>query len=162
MAIEQTTINMNGKWELAVPLTMNKLKTETEAYHADTTMALAKNEQKKTDLRCPFYFYNAEGTQTAQITAGTQDCQAYMDAMAQIAADDDLIKFLTGEETEGECTRDETESVWTVTFSCEKADDPFQMVFHKDTLIIQNYSNETTKTTLETYLATRPDLAQAA
>jgi len=161
MAIEQTSINMNGKWELANPLTIAKLQTETAAFLADTTMGLAKNEQKKTELRIPVYVFDKDGNEKGFFNVTTSITASYEDAIAHIENDMEyILEMIAGTDAEAERAADE--ETWTVTFSCEKADDPFQMIFHKDCLIIQNYSNTATKTALETYFATRPDLAQAS
>ncbi|HJJ29219.1 MAG TPA: hypothetical protein O0X70_07510 [Methanocorpusculum sp.] len=160
MAIEQTSINMSGKWDLNTALTMSKLKSELSAYMSDSTMGLAKKEKKKIELKCPFYFYDAYGNETGKITVTVTGCEAYLDSMSLVTTDATLVKYMTGEETGGEGAKDENEAVWTANISCELAGDTFQVIFHRENLVIQNYSNNTTKTTLETYFATRPNLAQ--
>ncbi|HJJ48722.1 MAG TPA: hypothetical protein O0X39_07045, partial [Methanocorpusculum sp.] len=135
MAIEQTSINMSGKWVLATPLTMGKLKAELAAFAADTTMGLSRNEPKKKDFRCPVYYFNSVGTETANLMVSVQDCDAYTDSMPQFTTTAGLIAVMTGESSGGEATRDESEAVWTASFTCQLGDDTFQMIFHKDNLI---------------------------
>ena len=162
MAIVQNSVNMNGEWELATALTMSKFKSELSAFIADTTMGLSKKEPTKQDYKCPFYFYDAYGTEKGKITLGVTGCEAYLDSVSLVTTDTNLIKFMTGEATDGEAAKDENEATWTAKLSCQLGEDTFQFVFHRDYLVIQNYSDEATATAVATYLATRPNLAQKA
>ena len=159
MAIEQTSVNMSGKWELAAALDMTKLQAEIAAFAADETMGLAKNEQKKTELKIPVYVYDADANEKGVINVVSTLPAKYENAVSHLETGaNDLIVAMAG--VDASAARASNEESWTVSFSCELAGDSFQMIFHKDMLVIQNYSNNTTKTALETYFATRPNLAQ--
>lgn len=148
---------MNGVWKVKTNLNYMKFTTECAAFLADTSMALDKKELSKVELKAKYDYYNQGGDYkgTAVTTQNNED--AYMDLFA-VMTGATVIAGYAG--SNGTAQEDLDSRNWTEKFTCKLGDDTFQVVFHVDRVTIENYSNNDTKTALETYFATRTNLRQ--
>ena len=158
----QRFYNLNAEWELATPLTMSKFKAEVGQIMRDTSIALMGLEFIEVSVQSyatPVYYHNAADEEKSKIVLNVRNCEAHLDTLSFFTDDSRLVNLLGGG-TGSTATSDLDEAVWTAKLRCKKGDDYFQIVFHRTYLVLMNYSNDETVEAVESYLATRPNLAQ--
>ena len=161
MAFTNITKNINGTWEIYSALDMTKFQAEMAAFAGNTSIGMSKQDLSKTELKITVNVYNADGDEKGTLAVVHTIPAQYENAISHLEDDaHDLIVAMAGVDATAE--RDTDTESWSAKYSCKLVDDTFQVNFHKKEVVVQNYSNNTTKTSLETYFATRPNLAQTA
>ena len=152
----QTSINKSSTRILTAPLsTIANLKTVVDAFAADTSMNIPHKAVKKISLKVPIIYYDADGEEKGTVVMDTTNIDDYNDAVRNLEDNVTLIQKITGSEVGGEGAADTSKANWTYTFDCKKGDDTFQVVFHKNKMLVTNYSADETLYAIETWADTQ-------
>ena len=165
MTFRVTKCQKRDERDLATPLTLNTLKTVSDAFVTDlASMNLTEQKISSQYIYRHVVAFNelAESYPMCTLRCDQKGTQ-WITAMNSIASSlednaDGKADLHTGGE-DSEAALDDLQDGFRITHYAKRGDDSFYLDFTAKQLILKNYANDTTKTALETWADTKTVLA---